>query len=1044
MPSIRVVNQTAHFNRKLVTLGCLFEESDNLTSNAADELIVVNGNRSATTSGVRQDNVPVQWYPQGVRYPSGSIKYARCSFIGDFEANEDVVLNLRRGTATNAPLFNMPLLVFNGIQSARFTLNINGIIDNISLDINSPGVQLIESGLVYQRYRIFNYHTVNPNIWYEIVFDLQNNSPTIRFWFSFGYCRARTDTGRNGPNRIFDLQRAILTIRAGVFSKIYHSQYKCMNTSTVPNTNFIRYDLVQPAGGLGNRNNFRWGSAFAYSGIILMDANDPSYNSETHQTDRVLACARNWANNMAPVFQTPERPSYLPSAAAGDNIANSIVAQSFRSINSERLPYAWISWGADPATGSTGNQGIYGYAFGPMRGWPWFLTGNPSFIPAAEMHTQVQFSREHIYVNSIGGVMSAQEFQNAGGLMWWGTYFFQSPCYTGASGIIDDEVRPRASVRFLPMSGPDREHWMCVWESIFAFTTMDYHAVRFMNEFHAQHWEAANRSDTGNISIDVYDASRAIGRCLHAGACLAEFTNQNTTRAALERRCRDLVNQYRQRLPRPRPNYGRVQSLDTNDLHFMQEFPPPGTPTEGKVGQLPWNFHWRPWEESIALMGIQAAINVLTRSNPTYYNNELADLREIRDMIAASIVLHGLFDLTTDWQLIGLRPNSYGGNAGNFNTTLWPKGITITAPNGARGELYHVETWRTQDGGHAEFLLRNCQGQFPTAVNDYTITASNGSTATAYFRRSWVSGVALEPGEFSIPGPNTLGRAPTFEQLLANPRTETHMPQFGYHNPYGFIPHVLWYETYNEWMLPAAVIAYEVASNNGYQNNNATIEDKARRFLNFMRQIESEGNLGNWEERFATYTNIGFGSGGNVGTSGNKIIRAAVTVGRFVVPEADGSAVSNSTSITVNAGSIPNSRLVSPRATISTTSVVSTNVSVNVSIGGFTLRSQRLTHRIRAGTGTKVVNVSTCNFTADVPTNIVYSVVDTKETQASRFLLMRMKNNRNYISTVSATMAIYTNTTGIQFSYLPLPDPNVVLTDIPEVLSSETTPAESE
>ena len=214
MPSVKIKNRTDFTRDGVVTVGIPFSRSYDLQPS---DTLVVSGAVSSN------ENQKVQWYPQGMRWDTNAVKYARASFkVTNLAPGEERIVQVTRST-TSTPIpyvvnsnvaQSLPFLNFNN-GSTSFRFRIYDIINNLGAGspggdtlINIENATLIEGGGPddhYARYRYFTYLPTNParnwvdNIWVEVVIEVFSGLPYCQFFFRWGFHKWRPGINYDNP-----------------------------------------------------------------------------------------------------------------------------------------------------------------------------------------------------------------------------------------------------------------------------------------------------------------------------------------------------------------------------------------------------------------------------------------------------------------------------------------------------------------------------------------------------------------------------------------------------------------------------------------------------------------------------------------------------------------------------------------------------------------------------------------------------------------------------------------------------------------------------
>ena len=113
MPSVKIKNRTDFTRDGVVTVGIPFSRSYDLQPS---DTLVVSGAVSSN------ENQKVQWYPQGMRWDTNAVKYARASFkVTNLTPGEERIVQVTRST-TSTPI---PYVVNSNVAQSLPFLNPN-------------------------------------------------------------------------------------------------------------------------------------------------------------------------------------------------------------------------------------------------------------------------------------------------------------------------------------------------------------------------------------------------------------------------------------------------------------------------------------------------------------------------------------------------------------------------------------------------------------------------------------------------------------------------------------------------------------------------------------------------------------------------------------------------------------------------------------------------------------------------------------------------------------------------------------------------------
>lgn len=950
MPNFQVqlINDTP-YNRTntLVTVGIPFAQGE-VTSSSTTFVVAGALNNGETRK--------VQWYPQGPVYPDGSYKYGRMSFLADMSASSDKeVTVLTSETFTPSPFIEKPIITSSFVNNQSFGLIL--LDNNHLLDFTTATV--VEGGNgndVYKRYKKFERHALYPEVWIEVCFDVISNADYIRFWYTFGFCYAQRNMGRNpglypyakfpGPrtaNGLFPSmgQGPILWVQGGK-SAIYDEAVSL--TSIVKIDSAAAYFVMDPIGRAINKHNcLNWGQFMNYKGVMFASTAINSDNALASYDKEIFAMAMNWSPNRYPYYYS--LPDYSPGIDDREEAKTRLrnYTQEFTNQYALADPFASNPWGNIPNAPGTGDQGYNGYAFGALRGWPWLKTAWPIAQKSIQLAVRTLGYRASFYREADG---TKFKYSNHPGVLIWYTALFDNSANPQKLGLgtaapfdLPYDIRT-----FSQHSGPDRQHASFHMLMFDALVTMDWVALEIA-EYLAEMTLAAHDSTTISPSINGSDSSRGIGRGHQSCCALYEITGKTQIIDILVGRINNTI--YPQFLSLAPTSGGDFPEK----VRFLAIYGP-----ETKTGALRDLLHHRPWECAIGIMGLYAFYILLQKHRPSE-TSVVAKLAEMITKVSGSILEYGLIDTRTTTQSIVV--NEWTGTLGEWIGTM---GLTLTSstasgtitqfsyPDGVNGTPSATSTVSVVPA--LILIVTNVTGQFAAGQ---TVTLSGGRTGKIIIRHVPAVGIPAIAEGTGVPG---LQRGDPLPQSLWSTRIVTGTDSYpGVHR------YMYHYHGYTLWSIPGPVLAQVAALNNLFTSNNAAIYSKATDYINTIKSNRFIP-ANSWKDDMEGYmgmTPLAF----NAQSTGNDMI---VTVGspqslRFSRPA---TTVTTTTNISVNITADPVVfQLINKTPQIIATSPTASNAII--SIGKSTLAASTFAHQVLT------FSITNNNISLSGPTNLVLS-----------------------------------------------------------------------
>jgi hypothetical protein len=944
MASAKIKNTTNYARTGVITLGVPFAKSEGLQP--TDTLIVA-GAYSSNNS-----NQKIQWYPQGVRWDDGSVKYARVSFKTDLNALQEKTVSILKSNTSTAIPFVRNSQLWSNFLSTTFLFSIQGV----NYTFPTASMALIEGGQTndhYARYRYFTHlpAAADPTIkyiWVELVAEVFSSLNYIQFYFRFGHYRFYPGQTTTGIDPIIILTQPVTLNIIGPRVDIRWEEYKIPSINHISDTNTL-YTLLDPFSQGEKQNRFPAGISHAYKGVLVYET---SNTASAELTEQILGMAVDWKNTYPITGIMPPRPSYITSDEDALSRSQALLNQHSIKTTNYRAQYNWSSAISDANTPKAGTHGYRDYGFG-LRGWPFMSTTDYSWIPFLEFSTRTQAYRHNWYYGTDGNPVPPNDFRNNNVKFWsgamWNTNPYALAGYTRIVGQGDVPHTNGASNSII--YGPEKEHYTNGLHIIQGFITMDWFSLEYA-KMYSKLWCYCNRTDnyptTGLLSAtDKWGVSRAVGRVSQNAAFLYEFTADPELKYWIERRL-DWNYQYNFDL-KPEALPGGTEIVRAVNVQA------PCTQAACLRGEI----HWRPWEEGQACFGLYFLAKCVLNTDPTN-SQALIMLRMARD--SALSTLKGGFKDTrqsvSNYRLFYLGPyaDTSATRAVMTNGQIAPglglRGLT----SNATATIYHLNQ-DTSNSSYGERFIklyaRNASGNF--------IVGENIRLDTGFeLRIDRITPFAGGAQSHHI-SPPTNGYAGYLTQVEED-AIETQVGDNNYSPdsyPFGLFKYKYTNTTYTLPQTAAIVIAREAAALGLYPDSNAEIYALANSYYNGIYDEgynDDNGDFNEEVEKFMGYLVS------DAPTPSIRIVYPTSLRTYLSIPEAAGSITNIRIDYTFTCTNNPNKAIgkVSPASVIANTSISASVVAGVNHARGFVPRYTRLGigYLISAGYNKAVGSVS--------------------------------------------------------------------------------------
>lgn len=808
MATVKVKNTTNFARTGVVTCGIPFSKGFNLQPG---DFLVVN---NALTGFTDQK---VQWYPQGARWDSGAVKYARATFKVDLGALEEKTVTVSRSSTYNAIPFTINNSIVTGVPGTSVGLYLQNIPEWMGTWEILNSAHLIEGGGPedhYARYKWFSHYnqsepSVDPQrkyFWNDIVFDVYSGMDFLQFFIRFGFYRFFPNlTVPNGVDPVYTLTSAP---KLGIYnarSKIRWEEYKIpvVNRWNSGGNVGAEYTLISIADTANKQQKFAAGMSHCYKGVFAYGS---SSTEEAELVDPILAMAEDWATSYPITGVMPSTPSYITSASDALNRSNILLNVLQNPIKAIAHAYNWPTTCNKPNTGFTASHGIRDYAFG-LRGWPFLSTTNYNWIPMMEFTTRQQATKTNWFYGDDGNPIPPATLNSNQAYIWNGTYFFlnnNARCgYT--RGLTTSDVPNAAQQGFTnagEIYGPDKEHFTNKMFILQGLVTMDWFSLEYA-KMYSKWWIYANNQN-GPGSIPSWGPSRATGRLLEVAAFLYEFGGDLELKNYVKTVIGNLI-----------PATG---SFLLNTTAF------PGTPDTTVRAANVYNpciqgaclsvQHLRPWEETHCVLGMFVMAKCLLNENPSDTHGLF--LRNAARDIAGSQAFCGYVDFRPTSinnpsnrraiTVVDIDSHTFMSQIGDMAGQQPAVGLS----SGAQGTIYLCQTDAEYLGqGSTRIYLKNCTGQFTAGE---TFRLATGHTATVHTVWTLIGNQARAT-ESPINGWGRQLAEPEYEVLIPNAHPDT---------PVGITKYLTLYHANNDTHAGPMMVARE-AAREGYYGSSSTL-----------------------------------------------------------------------------------------------------------------------------------------------------------------------------------------------------------------------------
>jgi len=850
MPTALVKNRTNFARTGIVTLGVPFARALGLQE--SDTLVVNNALTDHT------DQI-IQWYPQGIRWDDGSVKYARCTFRTDLLAQEEKQVTISIAAPGTAFPYNINPNLITDLLGTVFTFRIGDPPGDVTYQIPMTSVleNLEEGGGPsdhYGRYRYFTHLpdslSTDPKIkyfWVELTVEIPSDLRHVQFYFRFGFYRFYPDMpNEQGIEPCYHLNgKDVKLFIIGPRTHIIWEQYKIPTTTHHTDTN-IEYKLINAA--VANENRMAAASSHCYKGIMAWD-NTNSSNAEL--VEQILAIAEDWKTSFPVTGIMPERPPYITSDADALNRSNNLEQDMRVNMVSQPgtpSPYLWPNSGPNPNTADAGQHGYKDYAYG-IRGWPIMSTANYNWIPYLEFCTRQGSVRHNWYLGDDGNPVPPNDFISHNVLFWGGSMFgFAGLRFCGFNRGVNDQDVCRIWTGAM-IIGPDKEHFTITMNMIQCFITMDWFSLMYA-DMYAKYWIYSQRTDTSNDTINDWGTSRSTGRTYQNAAFLHEFLDDSELEFWIRTRLHYNLGRPGHRLLDHTLVPGGTEVIRAANIQSPCVQP----------ACLPAGNHWRAWEEGQAALGFYFVAKSLLCSDPT--DPEGLRMLQIARDISATVVLHGYAHGDgrpgeSTFKFVQLIFPSIAacdafivsiGSVGLLPHTLNSVGLD----SGAQGKIYFYHK-DNEVGGFSEAIqlkifLKDASGPGFIAGEQFQLpTGQTGPVRFNHYLQGAKAKLVTSPT-------NGYARALSDADIEVLSVTDPGaIPGVNPEWPVGITRNVRWSVLYAFNIIQCLSIAKEAALLEFYADSNDVILAKSLSLLNYMISLDHSSTTDDYEEGFQCF-----------------------------------------------------------------------------------------------------------------------------------------------------------------------------------------------
>lgn len=413
--------------------------------------------------------------------------------------------------------------------------------------------------------------------------------------------------------------------RAGV--RVNHEAFKCARPRKVDGAT----TTITLLGGVGNIGDAQGAKL---SGAILCPGGLDELSQSTLLAESVLpviTVASGWATSgrYGALGHVVPPPAWVRDP---ERSAVEVAVESYRR-GPFFTPFAWFDHEQSLENpGGTGRQPGLGVSIAHDIA----ATGRPERILALHRDVEQEACRPTTFVNRAGEHFSAKAHPQA--YLWQDRPFWRddsnkSPDSLGRSFELPDWDCAR-SQRGVGWGGYDRQHYSPNALAFHTLLTGDLWSRRRLRQ-QVERWIAAHRVDSDNVTVDGFEASRAVGRAMLFAAHAAVTLDDLELRA---RMIQAGIARWTMILAHYAGRYG--QNFDQLEVQPLDVLEPDSPPVNH---QSDLYRHWNPWQEAMIPAAAEAWRGILE-------GHELAPrLKEFAWRIARTITLYGFHIAPEGW-----------------------------------------------------------------------------------------------------------------------------------------------------------------------------------------------------------------------------------------------------------------------------------------------------------------------------------------------------------------------------------------------------------
>jgi len=550
-----------------------------------------------------------EWAPFGLTWADGTVRFARCTFPVRLAGGQQRQVAIGIGGG-DAGTFTIPAAMGTSIAFLAIEIEIEGV----TMRLDNP-IELYSGN----RTRMLRYRQRFPasagdlrRFWVQADIQLQSGMRHAKMWLSFGNSYWKTNPANpRDPSEVPTYHwEATQPIRVRVGPALYTDwkwnhqaewgmgrtiaqgmhQITVLEPNNFPNTTYRRFPDGASVAMFGSLH-------FVNPPFVINSLEETTYLAELEQP--VVGMCKGWiaAKLANPLFDNsvPPIPYWFPTEAAAEQEANAV---GWAALQDTRLNHMYAfsdsHSGCNPEPGNTGDQ----HAFGRALLWP-------------EMRTKSVVRLLSLFRSEAWEAYRPTTFRE------WDTcdvvtqanhplaYFWDCrPMKTaqdlgGKVGEFHGNNDP-PHIQFPDgdayIYGHDRQHWAMSPTCMMAMVTGDWWLMERLKD-KCEQFIFITPTNSGNPTVDGWDAGRAIDRVMHVAAFLYLLTARDDVKARMLERL-TLTRTYWQ---------GQNPTVDFTSIYLTTSEIP-----QTNIGRYhPLGPFLYPWHDGMAVGGLVATYNVL-------------------------------------------------------------------------------------------------------------------------------------------------------------------------------------------------------------------------------------------------------------------------------------------------------------------------------------------------------------------------------------------------------------------------------------------------